>query len=271
MAGEPSDRRSRPLVAEPRERGTTDLLEPGTPLPDLSRGDRHGVPDPARLAFSRPPVASKATKREQLAERGRRFGDQARDLPTRQIGTALVVIVVGAGLLLGWAVHVSWTPLADAALVAVGAILVVQSRRNAVSRPLIALGVMLAVIAAGTWRAGVTLDGGFGKRTVVPTRAGTIERKLGTGQMTIDLRKIPRTSGTVDLKAEVGIGRLVIVVPHGSPVVTHTTAGGGMSIVFSKGDLGGGVEHRRLATADGSRLIRIDASVGIGSVEVRRG
>ena len=258
-------------MADPRTEGDVDLVEPGTPLPDPSRGDRHGPPDAARLAFTRPPAEPRTSRLSALGDRRRRIGDRARELPTRQLATGLVVSLVGVGLLLGWVVHVSWTPLADTALLAIGVILVIQARRGPTSRPLIALGVLLAVVAAGTWRAGVTLDGGFGRRTVVATHGGLIDRQLGTGQLTIDLRKVPADSRAVHVVARVGIGRLVVIVPQGVLVATHTTVGGGASTVFSKQDIGGGVEHTRMTRGRPSKLIRIDGSVGIGSVEVRRG
>jgi hypothetical protein len=199
--------------------------------------------------------------------------DRLRDAPVRQLLEGLALCLVGLGLLLGWVVHVPWTGLVDVGLVGLGILLVVQARAGSVSRPLIALGVVLALVSLGTWRAGTTLEGGLGRRTVAPGRSavGSHDYRLGTGQLTIDLRRAALAGGPVRVDAEVGIGRIVVRVPKGVLVQTHSVAGAGTTRVFDTRKIGPGVEGTDQTAGVPQRSIVLDLRVGIGSVEVRRG
>ncbi|MCU1496910.1 MAG: hypothetical protein JWM47_863 [Acidimicrobiales bacterium] len=200
-------------------------------------------------------------------------GTWLRAAPVRQLVEGAALCLVGVGLLLGWAVHVSWTPLLDVGLVVIGAVLVVQARRSTPSRPLMALGIVLAVVAVATWRADVTLDGGVGRRRVAPTapRAAPHEYRLGAGQLTIDLRSTALTSTPLVVDAEVGLGRIVVRVPEDAVVTTAGVAGGGQVQTFGKRHLGPGIEESSTAPAFSEKQIHLDLRVGIGSVEVQRG
>lgn len=202
-----------------------------------------------------------------------RLRERLRAAPVRQLAEGIGLTLVGVGLLLGWVVHVSWTPLLDVGLLVVGAVLVVQSRLSSPSRPLIALGVLLALIAAGTWRADTTLDGGLGRRTERPqaSLAATNEYRLGTGQLTIDARETTFTNEALRIRGEVGLGRIVVIVPEGATVATSATTGGGNVFVFGERKVGPGVEERYLEPGTGDQRISLDLRVGLGSVEVRRG
>ena len=228
------------------------------------------MPDAARLAFQRPPEGER-TGPPSLRDRVTRFGGAFGDVPTRQIAAAVVITLAGAGLLLGWAIHVSWTPLVDVGLIVLGIALVVQARGGPVSRPLLALGVLLALVAAGTWRADVTLDGGLGRRTVTPVASTSIDRHLGTGQLTIDLTKLPAGATAIQVHAEVGIGRLVVKVPKGARVATRAVTGGGATFALSAKHAGPGVDERSVSGPTNGRLVQLDLHVGLGTVEVRRG
>jgi hypothetical protein len=265
--------RQRPLVAEPRP-GGTDLLdrEPlpdadDRSLPDAGRADRHGAPDASRLAFQRPSEGPRHP--DGLTDRARRLWSRIGTVPTRQLTIAVLVTLAGVGLLLGWAVHVSWTPLIDVALIVLGAALVVQARRTTVSRPLIGLGVFLALIATATWRADVTLDGGLGRRTVAPVSATVIHRQLGTGQLTIDLTKL-QGNGPVRVNADVGVGRIVVKVPKADFVLTRSVAGTGLVVVAGHDHVGPGLDEARNIGRRGGRVVQLDLHVGVGSVEVPR-
>lgn len=269
-ADDGSSRRARPLTAPPSAAGT-DLLEPGV-LPDPGRARRHEArdPDPARLAFARPSDGTRvgsAPAGDRVRALGRRLGS----VPGRELATGGAFTLLGVGLLLGWAVHVSWTPLLDLGLIVVGALLVVQARRSTVSRPLVALGVLLALISAATWQAGVTLDGGLGRRTFTPTTAAPASYQLGTGQLTIDLRDTPLSGDPLRVRAEVGVGRIVVRLPEAATVTTRAVAGGGASFVFGEKHGGPGVDEVVASAGRPDQRVELNLLVGIGSVEVRRG
>lgn len=266
-----SPRRARPLIAPKRE-GSTDVLEPGV-LPDPGRARRHAAddPDPARLAFARPTPGTRIGS-PSAGDRLRSLRDRVGAVPTRELAAGGAFTLVGVGLLLGWAVHVSWTPLLDLGLILIGTLLVFQARRSTVSRPLVALGIILALVSAATWRADVTLDGGLGRRTFAPTTVAPVSYQLGTGQLTIDLRKTPLGGDPIRVRADVGIGRIVVKVPADALVTTRAVAGGGASFVLGERHGGPGVDE--VLTDPGTRLdrrVELNLHVGVGSVEVRRG
>lgn len=288
--------RTRPLraAARPSEGDTPDrdpdldLTDPGvggSAPPEAGSPDATAAPDEATGAGG--PTATEAARRAAAppvagattAGGGRRLPsldslrDRVRAAPVRQLAEGLGLTLLGVGLLLGWVIHVSWTPLLDIGLLVVGAVLVVQSRLSSPARPLIALGVLLALIAAGTWRADTTLDGGLGRRTERPqaSLATTNEYQLGTGQLTIDTRETTFTNEALRIRGEVGLGRIVVIVPEGATVVTSATAGGGNVFVFGERKVGPGVEERYLEPGSGDERISLDLRVGLGSVEVRRG
>lgn len=202
-----------------------------------------------------------------------RMGTRLRGAPVRQLVEGAALVLLGLGLLLGWVVHVSWTPLVDGALVVLGVVLVIQARRATPSRPLMALGVLLALVAAATWRADVTLDGGIGRRNEAPTAARTApyEYRLGTGQLTIDLRSAVLGGTPLRVDAEVGAGRIVVRVPEDAAVTGTAVAGGGQVVAFGERHLGPGLDEPAAGPAFTTRVIELDLRVGLGSVEVNRG
>jgi hypothetical protein len=284
--------RSRPLVAAVHRRdGRSDVLEPDdwAPPPPGDAGDGDPVvierdpevvpepADPLRDAARRasaPLGPDDHPTRRTGRPSGPALPDRIREAPVRQVLEGVALCLLGLGLLLGWVVHVPWTSLIDLGLVALGALLVVQSRTGSPSRPLIAVGVLLALVALGTWRADTTLEGGLGRRTVTPARSATrsYDYRLGTGQLTIDLRKATLTPGQpLRVDAEVGLGRIVVRVPKGVLVQTRSVAGGGTTLVFDDRKVGPGVESTAQTAGTPDRTIVLDLSVGLGSVEVRRG
>ena len=162
---------------------------------------------------------------------------------------AAAMLVVGAGLVVGTFIgRARW-------LAVVG----------------LALGLVLAPYALLDGR----LDGGVGERRWVPTAAeGTTSYRLGAGDADLDLRRL--APGDVDaLRAEVGLGRLVVLVPDdlrvrvrsdvevGEVVETRETAPfTSSSTTTAPGvlDLGSGT----------GPVLDVELEVGVGEIEVRR-
>ncbi|QXC62009.1 hypothetical protein KSP35_04110 [Aquihabitans sp. G128] len=226
---------------------------------------RAGAPVPATRTSTTADAAGSQGPLDRLRAR-------AAEAPVRELVGGIALCLVGVGLLLGWVVHISWTPLLDVGLLVIGAVLVVQARRSTPARPLIALGVLLALISVATWRADVTLDGGLGRRREAPalSRATPFEYQLGTGQLTIDLRSTIITGAPLAIDAEVGVGRIVVRVPKDAVVTTHAVASGQV-LVFGKRHVGPGYEATTTAANLTNKQIQLDLRVGIGSVEVQRG
>jgi len=258
-----------------RSKGRRDKGAASSPPPmaaGSSTGPAPAVPSrPGDRSAAGPEASPAAAAATGLAGRLRA---RVADAPVRQLAEGLALCLVGVGLLLGWVVHISWTPLVDVGLLVIGAVLVLQARRSTPARPLIALGVLLALVSVATWRADVTLDGGIGRHREAPavSLTGPYRYQLGTGQLTVDLRSTAFTTAPLKVDAEVGVGRIVVRVPKDAVVATRAVAGGGQVVVFGKRHAGAGVDEPFLSSAAGSKKqIVLDLRVGLGSVEVKRG
>jgi phage shock protein PspC (stress-responsive transcriptional regulator) len=165
---------------------------------------------------------------------------------------AVALLVVGGGLLVGaWVGRARW-------LIVVGLALA------------LALGVSVAARDAG-------LDDGLGERTWTPT--GDASYALGAGEAVLDLSSLPAT-GTAEVDVELGVGRLLVLVPRDVRVTGAAQAGVGELLqVFGDG-------RRRVLNPDddtdvrerfsfpgeaGGPTVELDLEVGMGQIEVRRG
>lgn len=93
--------------------------------------------------------------------------------------------------------------------------------------------------------------------------------RIGAGTLEIDLREVDFGGRTVEMEAEVGLGRLVIHLPDGPAADLTGRAGIGLFKVnrFAQGGIA--VEARRfLEGAEGALLL--DAEVSAGTIEVYR-
>lgn len=161
---------------------------------------------------------------------------------------AAAMLVVGAGLVVGtWLGRARWL-----VVVALG------------------LGLVLAPYAVLDGR----LGGGVGDRRWVPTAAeGTTSYLLGAGDADLDLRRL--APGDVDaLRAEVGVGRLVVLVPDDLRVRVRSDVGVGEVVdtretgpFSSTSRSAPGVLDLGPATGP---VLEVELAVGAGEIEVRR-
>lgn len=181
---------------------------------------------------------------------------------------SLLIVVGGLWMLESVAdVEVPWEALLPGALVIVGAALVYGSTTGS-HGGLIVLGVALSVVvvfaSALSALVEVPLRGGIGEQVHRPVAAeGPYRWAIGT--MTLDLRDATLPD---EVRATVGIGELVVIVPSGAAVEVRSSAGIGEVVVFGESSAGLGPE---LSRADPEAQTRIVAQVGLGKVEVKRG
>lgn len=160
--------------------------------------------------------------------------------------------------------------LLPVALTIVGLGLIVGAFRG--SHPgLITLGVVLAVLTVVT--AFGPFDGfrgGVGDRTLRVTSASAIDSpyRLAVGNLTLDLRRLEIT-GPTEITADVGVGKLSVLVPAGTAVEIAGEAGIGEVDLFGDVRNGVGVSHDFEGAGAGDRLT-LDLGIAIGEVEVRR-
>jgi phage shock protein PspC (stress-responsive transcriptional regulator) len=164
------------------------------------------------------------------ASAGREHGRASADRRLFRCLAFVTSVVVWAALLALAGAWLAGTEahLAAWAVVAIGAVLVLSAFTGGARwllAPAVAFAVAVAVIAA----AHVDLHGGMGERTYRPQALGEVRGgyRLGAGRLEVDLRGIAFPPGETRLHVRLGVGELVVLVPHGVCVATSARIGGG--------------------------------------------
>ena len=264
----------------------------GASSPPAASSDARAAGAAAGSVATAPPEAP--TQEAPPAERGAPPGEASPTAPTTRIPKvergepapkrrprfSPSRLVVGALLLLGgiaWLLDVTnttsvnWGVLLSVALLGAGGGLILLGLRGGGNRGLVVLGVLLAAIltAAATLR--IDIAGGIGSQTVHPvsTKALGETYRMAVGQMTIDLRHVSFGNGSPKLRATVGVGQLVVLIPPGANMRVHARAGAGMVSAFAKTQSGLDVDHT-FFRGSGSPAVILDLSVGVGQVTVHK-
>lgn len=166
------------------------------------------------------------------------------------------------------------------AVLAIGVIvvgLVVPFVGHADRGGVVALGITLSALAATTLLVQSVVDGapsrtGIGDVAVRPMTAQLDAEGYGhgIGQLTVDLRRVDVTS-TTTTSAQLGVGVLRLRLPAEQAV--RVTGRVGVGEVVGPGQQRGGVGSSLLITTrgrPGDDVLEVDASVGIGRIEVTR-
>lgn len=227
------ERTGRPLTPAYTPSRSTEAMSPGVPVARVPRA-------PSRLGAITVSVATLAIGGLLLAGTYGVAGlSSARVL-------AVAVLIVGAGLVVGtWWGRARW---------------------------LAAVGVVLCLAVAVTSVAQGALRGGTGDRTWVVADGATDRTfRLGLGDATLDLRTLPVEGAHLRVRASVGVGHLLVLLPPGVPVRIHATARlGGLKGLQE--EIGGRRLDRTTSYGPpGDPRVEIEASVRTGQVEVRRG
>jgi phage shock protein PspC (stress-responsive transcriptional regulator) len=203
---------------------------------------------------------------------------------TRLAKVALICVVVaivlccaaGLAILSAWVTATGHGTLIAAVVVALGLALVatafITGMKRRITSALVTLALVLGIPAGAIAAAGVDIDGSVGERSYTPRVVSDIPAdgyKLGTGELTVDLRKLPWRKGeTIAAAAHLGIGRMIVSVPSNVCIDGHATAKAGELIV------GGQVSHGidpdvevGTPTSDAPRLT-IDADIQLGQLVV---
>jgi phage shock protein PspC (stress-responsive transcriptional regulator) len=140
---------------------------------------------------------------------------------------------------------------------------------------LVFLGLILLAAFGVAALTPVSISSGAGEKTERPAAVGALQPsyELGVGELNVDLSTVELPSGTTSVDASVGVGHLVITVPEGIAIEIDGQAGIGEVDVLGAHDDGVNA-HRTLSvagpTAD-APVLDLEADVGIGHIEVRRG
>lgn len=207
-----------------------------------------------------------------LAQRG-----ESRPAAGRIVGAALILL----GVLIGTVVLAAGAAVATAAgggtvvaivVIALGLAMVGLSFQHRRARWLVVPALAIAIPSGVVQAAGVDTDHGVGQRDYLPAAIADLKPsyELGVGQLVVDLRRMEWPKGeTVHLKAKVGMGHLLVLVPRDACVQADTHNGLGYVGVLGEESGGADVDDQRgTVTRTLSRRLVLDADMGIGAIEV---
>jgi hypothetical protein len=121
----------------------------------------------------------------------------------------------------------------------------------------------------------VSISSGVGEKSEQPASVAALESsyELGMGELELDLSAVTLRAGTTPVEASVGIGSLVITVPK--DVALEIDAHAGVGEINVLGEREDGIDADRTLRFAGSTpaapVLKVEADVGIGNVEVQRG
>jgi phage shock protein PspC (stress-responsive transcriptional regulator) len=136
--------------------------------------------------------------------------------------------------------------------------------------PAVVLVLPLAIVAA----ADIDFDGGFGEREYRPATVSELRGgyDVGMGELIVDLRDLDLPAGRTNVNVDVGAGRALVLVPENACVSSDVQIGIGHSDVLDRDHDGVDVAYAAAASAPpGTPEVHVDADMGVGELEVRRG
>ncbi|MET0903465.1 MAG: PspC domain-containing protein [Acidimicrobiales bacterium] len=141
------------------------------------------------------------------------------------------------------------------------------------SRALIFPAVVVAIALAITAFIDIPFSGPIGEQHWSPTSRAELNQvdtyDVSMGEGTLDLSELPLLMNETNVRATVGLGHLVVLVPEGQELSVNTEVGAGEVRVFGEEQNGVGFETHDGFPGAGGPLI-LDLEVGMGQVEVHR-
>jgi phage shock protein PspC (stress-responsive transcriptional regulator) len=140
--------------------------------------------------------------------------------------------------------------------------------RAAVATTVTLLVIITAAVAIGIAWFDVSFSDGVGTRIYQPVAASQLSPayKLGVGDLRLDLSHLDTVTQPTTIHASVGIGHIRVTVPQDMRVAVSAHAKVGELDILNLRQSG---RDKTLSTGSGSLLV-IDASIGLGKVEVER-
>lgn len=175
-----------------------------------------------------------------------------------------------------WSPSVLWTSVTALLIVIVGLLAGAVVNRSWIGIPIaiVLMGAVTSLLVAHP-----NLNGGVGTRNVSPTSAtaAQVSQHLGMGELSLDLTRLEGSERTISVTAEVGFGRLRVLVPKDVTLQINTTVGAGHA-VLDGAEIANGLrqnDQRTVAptTAVAStrqRTLVLDLQVGGGEIAVER-
>ena len=134
---------------------------------------------------------------------------------------------------------------------------------------LIVLGLFVALIGGALAATDVELSGGVGDRNENPTSVDDLEDpyELGIGRLELDLTELDLDEDTT-VRAQIGIGQLVVTVPAARPVSVDAEIGAGDVDVLGEHDDGWNADVETEADRGVGPELHLEREAGMGGIRV---
>ncbi len=138
------------------------------------------------------------------------------------------------------------------------------------ARLLILPGLLILPVAAAAAFVTVPLDGGIADQAFQPTAVGELrpDYRLAGGDLRLDLTRLPAGGGPIALRASVGVGRLIVVIPDDARLVLDARVNGGRLSILGNRQIGTGLADRVERLAGSGPRLTLTIEAGIGEVLV---
>jgi phage shock protein PspC (stress-responsive transcriptional regulator) len=162
-----------------------------------------------------------------------------------------------------------------AAVAIVGAAVAVGAFTGHRVGALVLVGLVLLGGFAGAASVPVSISSGTGDKLERPLDAAALQSsyEFGIGDYTVDLSHVELRPGRTNVDVSLGIGDLLVTVPEGVGLEIDAHAGAGDVIVLGEQDDGLGADRQlsRSGPTPDAPVLVLEADIGLGQVEVRRG
>lgn len=137
---------------------------------------------------------------------------------------------------------------------------------------LIVIGLFVALIGGALAATDVELSGGVGDRNESPTSVDDLEDpyELGIGRLELDLTELDLDEDTT-VRAQIGIGQLVVTVPAARPVSVDAEIGAGDVDVLGEHDDGWNADVETEADRGVGPELHLELEGGMGGIRVQAG
>jgi hypothetical protein len=191
---------------------------------------------------------------------------------------AIAVLCAACALAVGaaWATATGHGIIVAAVVVALGAAVLAAAFAPQVNRRIVPwlLGgaLALAIPAGAVAAADVEIDESVGEREYRPTTEADLPGdgyELGTGQLILDLRELPwRPGAEIPVKADLGIGQMIVSVPEDVCVDAHATVKAGELLVAGDRSDGVDAEVDQGEPTTNAPTLKLDAELQFGQLVV---
>lgn len=221
-----------------------------------------------------------AGRRERPAVRAAEPGEPAVALPRRRsmgpVAAAALIASIGLVALLDVATGASidWRIVLAVAAVVLGGLIAAGAATGHRVGSVVLLGLVVLGALAVAIAARVPIFAGIGDRVAHPVAFASVGARYeqGIGNLDVELQDVRFPLGETHVKATLGIGDLVVRVPRNVTVKVDARASAGEVNLFGTTHDGRVVHERTTQLGnDPSRVLVLDARVGLGQVEVQRG